>query len=533
MNDPLSTFERLRDLYVTYLETAFRIGAIDIQSARRHLLEQSDALCTDPYLEPQPRYKSSEVRIDQLVGPEGEVVLEGFDANARRILTHVAMAGLLPSRRDPATGVQIGEFELYSHQLEMLRRGIRARTPAVVTSGTGSGKTESFLLPILATIVREAIGWPASPDLASWTPWWRPNGETSWRDLKINGPAKGLVSFARAREAATRPKAVRALILSSHERSCRGSDVRLRRALDSDAVHEVMDKELGGNRIFFGRYTSATPVTGWLHHPRLSASAERARVERRVRDLYQASSEAEATWLAARREVERARKAKEEFDELLPFNFSRPIGAEVISRWDMQAFPPDILITNTSMLSAMLSREIDEPIWQQTKDWLVNNPDAYFYLVLDELHLQRGTAGTEVAFLLKLLTHRLGLDDPQHRHKLRVLASSASLPLEGEALEESVSYLWDMFGTGGLGRDGQREDWANAVVPGETITTPSPSEVPDAYALMRAIADIIGTAEDDTPPVLNTPWKTLADLMRVWTFPEFDHGYHRQSGRAP
>lgn len=31
----------------------------------------------------------------------------------------------------------------------------------------------------------------------------------------------------------------------------------------------------------------------------------------------------------------------------------------MLSRWEMQKSPPDILITNTSMLSTMLVREID------------------------------------------------------------------------------------------------------------------------------------------------------------------------------
>src|SRR5256885_10741002 len=46
--------------------------------------------------------------------------------------------------------------------------------------------------------------------------------------------------------------------------------------------------------------------------------------------------------------------------------------------------------------------------------------------------LVRGSAGTEVSFLIKSLLQRLGLDDPKKIHKLRILASSASLPLDGD-----------------------------------------------------------------------------------------------------
>lgn len=130
--------------------------------------------------------------------------------------------------------------------------------------------------------------------------------------------------------------------------------------------------------------------------------------------------------------------------------FPNVFGSELISRWDMQETPPDILVTNTSMLSIMLSREVDHGVFENTKKWLISDPNAYFYLVLDELHLIRGSSGTEIAGLIRYLIHRLGLDQPEHRHKLRILASSASLPTEGSLAKESLNYLNDFFGSNGL-----------------------------------------------------------------------------------
>ena len=103
-------------------------------------------------------------------------------------------------------------------------------------------------------------------------------------------------------------------------------------------------------------------------------------------------------------------------------------------RWDMQDSPPDILITNNSMLSIMLMRSDDSDIFEKTKEWLQESPRNVFHLILDELHLYRGTAGTEVAFLVRLLLLRFGLtpNSPQ----LRLLASSASLdPQNSKSLE--------------------------------------------------------------------------------------------------
>lgn len=150
-------------------------------------------------------------------------------------------------------------------------------------------------------------------------------------------------------------------------------------------------------------------------------------------------------------------------------------GGELTSRWDIQETPPDILVSNLSMLSAMLAREVDEPIFARTRDWLLAHNDACFFLVLDELRLQRGSPGTEMSFLLRLLVDRLGLGAPEHRHKLRILASSASLPVEGPARERSLRYLWEMFGQLGSARGAavpgfsNADAWAEAVVPGEPL----------------------------------------------------------------
>ena len=85
----------------------------------------------------------------------------------------------------------------------------------------------------------------------------------------------------------------------------------------------------------------------------------------------------------------------------------------MLSRWDMQETPPDILITNISMLNAMLSRSSEQRMLDQTRDWLLSDSRNRFTLVIDELHLQRGSEGTEFIYLLRLLLVRLGLDAPR------------------------------------------------------------------------------------------------------------------------
>jgi hypothetical protein len=126
----------------------------------------------------------------------------------------------------------------------------------------------------------------------------------------------------------------------------------------------------------------------------------------------------------------------------LQYYFPRLDGGEMWSRWDMQETPPDILITNYSMLNIMMMRSIEDNIFEQTKAWLAEpgHPEREFFLIIDELHAYRGTPGTEVAYILRLLLYRLGLtpDSP----KLRILTTTASL----DDNPEGRRFLREFFG---------------------------------------------------------------------------------------
>lgn len=492
MPDPIGEFERIRDFYLTYLDTAFRIGPEEVADRRRRYLSAAGTLCTDLFLEPIPTYELSGHTVDNLARlPElGERVLPGYTPEERWAFVRLATAGLIGATTD-RKGLPKGDFELFTHQLEMLQRGVGTRTPGIVASGTGSGKTEAFLLPILATIAREALHWSASPDLNSGKRWWltddgQPISPSCFEKVLGSRKPAEIFTHRRSSESPRRPKAVRALILYPMNALVEDQLVRVRRALDCDQAHDAMDRLFNGNRIFFGRYTGATQTTGFLQHPRLAGSAERGRARRRIRSQFLEMLTAEETFLEATRKA-----SEEDSDPDLQFNFPRPWGSELLTRWDMQATPPDILITNVTMLNAMLAREVEEPIWDLTRSWLEEDEDSYFFLVLDELHLHRGTAGTEVSFLLKSLIQRLGLHQPKLSHKLRVLASSASLPTDGENRGHSLRYLSGMFGPMGLGIErAAPEDWQGAIIGGREV-------VPKAGASDRLNADsFLPLAED-------------------------------------
>ncbi|WP_321807369.1 DEAD/DEAH box helicase [Burkholderia sp. BCC1993] len=461
MLDPIGGFNRIKDFFVSYVETSFRITDPEVAEARRRLLQTVNVFATEPLIEPVFRYKSNPKRLEQLAVEDGDE-LGALSAQGKIAFAELALSGLFKGESVEGDVRRKSSYAPYTHQVAMLGRGIRPGKPGIVTSGTGSGKTESFMLPLLAALADEAVKWKAPASSYLQTHWW------------IERAGK----WQARRTGENRPPAMRALVLYPMNALVEDQMVRLRRTLDSPEAHDVMDERFAGNRIFFGQYTSATPVTGYESHPRLAGDQqEKERRAKRLRELRSAMRRIEKNQQAAREHDRIAREhagtsGDDESDETR-YIFPSVDGGEMSSRWDMQRTPPDILVTNASMLGAMLSREVEDPIFEKTKDWLRTCEDAYFYLIFDELHLVRGSSGTEVAFLIKTLIQRLGLDQPGLRHKLRILASSASLPMDGVQGEHSMAYLRDLFapfGTSAGKHDAGTTDtgfWRDCVVRGE------------------------------------------------------------------
>lgn len=388
MHDLVGAYQRLDRIYQLYIKSAFPLRYRALGEERDRLLQQPGILSQPPLVEPVPIYPSS-----------------GMNLSA-------AANQLPPEYRDLA---QLGQMifdpgvQLYQHQWESLREVLVNQRDLVVTTGTGSGKTECFLLPLLAQLARESQSWSANPQPPTNHHWWNGNGNrvSQWSHTP-------------------RPKALRALILYPLNALVEDQLRRLRKALEAQPVHEWLNQARGRNRITFGRYTSQTPVSG----DRTPDSIRRLRNE--LRELEQQRLQVETA-------IQNNPSLAKDMPDL-PYYFPQLNGGEMWSRWDMQENPPDILITNYSMLNIMMMRSIENNIFDKTCNWLASDPENQFFLIIDELHAYRGTPGTEVAYILRLLYSRLGLtpNSPQ----LRILTTTASL----EPNQQGRDFLRQFFG---------------------------------------------------------------------------------------
>lgn len=308
--DALATSALLSATYRRYLRSLLPVRDSSLAAALDARIEASPLLTKGPLLEATPPYRAGATP-RQLIG-------EG--------VLHPAFSRLcgpeLPLDRP-----------LYSHQEQALRKAAAGRN-VVVATGTGSGKTESFLLPVLSSLAGEEAAGGLRPG-------------------------------------------VRALLLYPMN------------ALANDQLRRLRALLADQPAITFGRYTGDTP--------------------------------------------ERPAEARSLFESLNPGQPRLP--NELLSRQEMRAEPPHLLLTNYAMLEYLLLRPADIELFEGRAG------GHWRFVVLDEAHVYDGAKAEEVGMLLRRLRERVGAGPGQA--PFQAIATSATVGDRPGAVLDFAARLFD------------------------------------------------------------------------------------------
>jgi ATP-dependent helicase YprA (DUF1998 family) len=140
----LVEIDRMREALASYIEATYHLSNPKLVDLRRRLLTQG-GIAQTPYVESTPTY----------VGDRKFASL-AVDETVRNFLTNLATKESEQLLFDPP----------YEHQAQALEATVASAggTGIVITTGTGSGKTEGFLLPIFCCATDQSrVGASKSP----------------------------------------------------------------------------------------------------------------------------------------------------------------------------------------------------------------------------------------------------------------------------------------------------------------------------------------------------------------------------------
>ncbi len=245
---------------------------------------------------------------------------------------------------------RLGGRSLYRHQTDALTLLLEKQN-AIIATGTSSGKTLCYQIPILDDLLRD--------------------------------PSPGL----------------RAIIIYPLN------------ALVNDQLGEWEQMLKEHPHLTFARFTGQTPNSQEQYEERLKAAIKEQLADEQLT------------------QQERQRKVEQGLKEQLV----RDPQNRLNHREDIRANPPQVLITNFSMLEYLMERPVDAPIFQNAR---------LKFLVLDEVHAYRGVQATEIAFLVRRLKDRLCVE------KLISIATSATLgkPNDPESETRVRQFADELFG---------------------------------------------------------------------------------------
>lgn len=304
--NPIDQIDFIKKEFVQYIRSTFLLKNEKYNEDFRSQLIESD-LFKGPYLKAQFPFM------------RGKTVNEMINLNLVNPLFKKLKNAML-------------DIPLYTHQEEAINLISKGHN-AIITTGTGSGKTEAFTYPIINELLNKIS-----------------------THNKVDG--------------------IQAIILYPMN------------ALVNDQLERFRKLLKDYPKITFGYFTGDTP-----EYYRPDGSYSRNRKDEITREQY----------------------IKEIFDE----EEIKPPPNELLTREEIRKNPPNILITNFSMLEYLLVRPKDSEIINE------NTMKQWSFMVLDEAHSYRGTLASEIAHLLRRLQN-VAKRSPQF------ILTSATLGKQGE-----------------------------------------------------------------------------------------------------
>lgn len=371
-----STNDAIRNKMIDYINTVY-LGKNDaLRSVCEDEIKKQGVLYQEPYIEANHAYLTV----------KNGIASSKIEVDAKKVLESMAERNL-------------GVFKNpYKHQIDSLEAFYQGKDLFVAT-GTGSGKTECFMWPMVGKLVLEQLHSPET---------WKNRG-------------------------------VRAIVLYPMNALVSDQLGRLRRMIgnDSNGFHSLIHELAPGSRVpQFGMYTGRTPYPGAS-----DKDANRELADTMNEDILRQPDIVKEKLHELGKYP--SKKNLGIFVERLKSNetcLTDPEDAELITRQEMHHFCPDILITNYSMLEYMLMRPIEGSIWDETRHWLESSSNNKLLFIMDEAHMYRGSAGGEVALLVRRVLHKLRIS----RESVQFILTSASVPAEKEKEEMVYKFACDL-----------------------------------------------------------------------------------------
>ena len=359
-----SVHMKLRSELENYIKSQYFGKSPLLLSAIGSRIDEEGLLYQKPYIESSPAYKSVSDGLQRADIPSW----------MKKFFSDLSAADL---------GVYPSPF---AHQISALEVATRGKD-LFVSTGTGSGKTECFMWPLMAKLASEAK-----------------NQKDTWSQ-----------------------RGIRAIVMYPMNALVSDQISRLRRLIgDPEGKFLNIFRDTCGYKARcpqFGMYTGRTPYPG--EQPSKSQDKQLVKT---LSAMISPKNEYEEKYLKRLMDEGKIPAKKDMGEFLESLGESRHIpgedDAELITRFEMQQFCPDILITNYSMLEYMLLRPRESKIWSETKKWLDLDKDNKLLFVIDEAHMYRGSSGGEVALLIRRMFHKLGIG----RDRVQFILTTASMP---------------------------------------------------------------------------------------------------------